>query len=138
MIHLIQGGGRAALAYCAAMHEMGLAAEAYGIARRAADASGGGALESVTVVVGELSAVEPDLLRFAWEALLSGTPDASARLDVEWRPARQRCARCGDVAERAAGSWLRLCPRCGGALAVSGGDELEVRTVAFAELTEAS
>jgi hydrogenase nickel incorporation protein HypA/HybF len=115
------------------MHEMGLAAEAYRVARDAADAAGGGALESVTVDVGELSAVEPDLLCFAWEALLSGTPDSGARLQVEWHPVRQHCARCGDVAERAAGSWLRLCPRCEGPLRVSGGEELEVRTVAFAD-----
>jgi hydrogenase nickel incorporation protein HypA/HybF len=120
------------------MHEMGIAAEVYRIARQAAAGADGGALESVTVVVGELSAVEPDLLRFAWEALLDGTGDATARLDVEWRRARQVCARCGEVEERAPGSWLRLCPRCQTPLSVSGGDELEVRTVAFAELTEAS
>ena len=133
MIHLIQRPRGPASHTRAAMHEMGLAAEAYRIARDAADASGGGALESVTVVVGELSAVEPELLRFAWEALLDGTPDAPARLDVEWRPARQLCPRCGEVAERAPGTWMRLCPRCEGPLRVSGGDELEVRTVAFAE-----
>jgi hydrogenase nickel incorporation protein HypA/HybF len=115
----------------AAMHEMGLAVEVYRAARKAADSAGGGVLESVTVDVGELSAVEPDLLGFAWEALLSGTPDSGARLRVDWHPARQDCARCGDVAERAAGSWLRLCPRCGEPLRISGGEELELRTVAF-------
>jgi hydrogenase nickel insertion protein HypA len=132
-MHLAQLARGAAPAYSRPMHEMGLAAEAYRVAREAADSAGGGALESVTVVVGELSAVEPDLLRFAWEALLDGTGDAAARLDVEWRRARQLCARCGEVEERAPGSWLRLCPRCETPLSVSGGDELEVRTVAFAE-----
>ncbi|HET9795554.1 MAG TPA: hydrogenase maturation nickel metallochaperone HypA [Thermoanaerobaculia bacterium] len=113
------------------MHETGLAADAYRIARDAADARGGGAIESVTLVVGELSAVEPELLGFAWEAVVSGTPDARARLVVEWRRATQRCAACGEIAERAPGSWLRLCPICGDALAVTGGDELDVRSVAF-------
>jgi hydrogenase nickel incorporation protein HypA/HybF len=120
------------------MHEMGLAADIHRIARGAADDHGGGALESVTVVVGELAAVEPDLLEFAWQAQVAGSEDAGSRLIVEWRRARQTCASCGDVPERAPGSWLRLCPRCGEALVVLGGDELEVRTVSFSDLPAAA
>jgi hydrogenase nickel incorporation protein HypA/HybF len=115
------------------MHEMGLAAEVYRIAREAADSRGGGPLESVTIVVGDLAAVEPDLIDFAWQAMVAGTGDSEARLVVEWSPARQLCAECGEIAERAAGSWLRLCPRCSGPLAVRGGDELDVRRVSFSE-----
>lgn len=110
---------------------MGLAADILEIARRTADEHGGGCLESVTVIVGDLAAVEPDLLGFAWEALVAASPDAGARLDVQWRQARQYCVACGEIPERAAGSWLRLCPRCDDPLAVTGGDELEVRTVVF-------
>jgi hydrogenase nickel incorporation protein HypA/HybF len=117
------------------MHEIGLAAEIYRIARDAAEARGGGRLEAVTVVVGDLAAVEPDLLDFAWNAVTDGGPDEGAHLIVDWRQARQHCASCGDVPERAAGSWLRLCPGCGKPLAVVGGDELEVRTVEFLEKT---
>lgn len=113
------------------MHETGLAVEIHRIARDATEARGGGRLESVTVVVGDLAAVEPDLLEFAWNAAVAGGPDEGARLIIDWRPARQLCDDCGDVPERAAGSWLRLCPRCQGALEVTGGDELEVRTVSF-------
>jgi len=118
------------------MHETGVAQEIYAISRRTADAHGGGRLRSVKVVVGELSAVEPDLLAFAWEAVTSDGPDRASRLDVEWRPARQTCAACGEVPERAAGSWLRLCPRCGSALRIEGGDELDVRDVTFEEAAE--
>jgi len=115
------------------MHETGLAADVYRIARAAADARGGGRLESVALVVGELASVEPDLIAYAWEAAVEGTPDEGTRLAIEWRAARQTCAACGEIPERAAGSWLRLCPRCDGALAVSGGDELDVRNVSFLE-----
>ena len=118
------------------MHETGVAAEIYAISRRTADAHRGGRLQSVKVIVGELAAIEPDLLAFAWEALTSGGPDAASRLDVEWRPARQVCAGCGEVPERAPGSWLRLCPRCGSPLRVEGGDELDVRDVTFEEAPE--
>ena len=86
------------------MHEVGLAAEIHRIARGAADARGGGRLESVTVAIGDLAAVEPDLLEFAWTAIVAGGRDESARLIVDWRPARQLCATCGDVPERAPGS----------------------------------
>ncbi len=110
---------------------MGLAAEIYRIARGTADDRGGGPLESVTVVVGDLAAVEPDLLEFAWRATVEGTADAEARLLIDWRAAKQVCSRCGEIPERVPGSWLRLCPHCEEPLAVSGGDELDVRTVAF-------
>jgi hydrogenase nickel incorporation protein HypA/HybF len=115
------------------VHEMGLAAEIYRIARGAADDRGGGPLESVTVVIGDLAAVEPDLLEFAWRATVEGTADAEARLSVDWRTARQICSRCGEIRERVSGSWLRLCPHCQEPLAVSGGDELDVRTIAFSD-----
>lgn len=111
---------------------MGIAAEIHRIARAAADERGGGALESVTVVVGELSAVEPDLLAFAWQATVAGGPDTAARLSVEWRIARQLCDSCGEIAQRASGTWMRLCPRCQMPLRVEGGDELDVLSVAFA------
>lgn len=115
------------------MHETGLAFEVYRIARETARSNGGGRLTAVSLRVGELSAVEPELLVYAWEALTAGGPDAGARLDVEWRPAEQSCPTCGAVAERAPGSWLRLCPACGALLRVSGGDDLDVRRVTFEE-----
>lgn len=81
--------------------------------------------------MGELSAVEPELLVFAWEALVEGGPDAGARLDVEWHPARQRCPDCGDVVERQPGSWLRLCPVCESPLLLDGGRDLDILSLAF-------
>ena len=113
------------------MHEMGVALEIRRIAREAVAERGPGRIEIVRVAVGELSAVEPDLLRFAWEAAVTGTEDAASHLEVDFRPVRQTCRACGEIPGRARGSWLRLCPRCGDALTVSGGDELDVLTVGF-------
>ncbi len=113
------------------MHEMGLAMAIYDTCRAAVAGEGPGRLEWVRVAVGELAAVEPELLRFAWEALTEGGPDAGSALEVEWRPARQRCPRCGDVAERSTGTWLRLCPACESPLQVEGGDELDVLRLSF-------
>ena len=81
--------------------------------------------------MGELSAVEPELLRFAWEAVVSGGPDEGSRLAIEWHPARQCCPDCGDVVERQPGSWLRLCPDCEGPLRLEGGRDLDILSLAF-------
>lgn len=113
------------------MHELSLATSIHRTCRATIEARGGGRLDGVRVAVGELSAVEPDLLTFAWEAVVAGGPDAGAQLEIEWRPARQRCGACGEVAERAPGSWLTLCPRCGEPLRIEGGDELDVIQLSF-------
>lgn len=77
------------------------------------------------MAVGELSAVEPDLLQFAWEAIVADTEDADVTLEIRWCPARQSCPSCGEVAGEGIG-WLRLCPHCQGFLDVTGGDELDI------------
>jgi hydrogenase nickel incorporation protein HypA/HybF len=113
------------------MHEMSIATEIYRLSREAMEEGGGVRLESVAVAVGDRTGVEPELLSFAWEALTTGTGDAGATLEVEWHPARQLCENCGEVAERAPGSWLRLCPRCEGVLRLEGGDQLDLLRVSF-------
>jgi hydrogenase nickel incorporation protein HypA/HybF len=113
------------------MHELSLATEIYRTCRASVDARGSGRLDSVRVAVGELAAVEPELLAYAWEAVVAGGPDAGAELEVEWHPARQICATCGEVAEREPGRWLRLCLTCGQPVRVEGGDELDVIQLSY-------
>ncbi len=115
------------------MHETGIAAEVRRIARAAVADRGPGRITAVRLAVGDLSAVEPELLSHAWEVLVAGTEDEGALLEVDWRPARQTCAACGDVPGRAPGTWLRVCPACGGILRVTGGDDLDVLQVVFEE-----
>ena len=108
------------------MHELGLAVEIHRRARGHVEAHARARLARVVVAVGELSAVEPDLLRFAWQAVTAGTADEGATLEIEWCPARQRCPGCGETPERASGAWLPLCPRCGEPMQVEGGTELDL------------
>jgi hydrogenase nickel incorporation protein HypA/HybF len=117
------------------VHELGIATETYRACREALESREPGRLERVRMVVGELSAVEPDLLRFGWEAVTQDGPDEGVRLEIEWRPARQVCADCGVVPERAPGSWLRLCPRCNQPLRLEGGTELHVRDFSYTPLS---
>jgi hydrogenase nickel incorporation protein HypA/HybF len=112
---------------------MGVAAEVRRIARESVADRGPGRITCVRLAVGDLAAIEPELLKYAWEALVQGTPEEGAVLEVDWRPARQSCHVCGDLPGRAPGSWLRLCPRCDGLLRVTGGDDLDVLSVVFEE-----
>jgi len=118
------------------LHELSLATEIYKTARATVDARGPGRLDFVRVAIGELSAVEPELLVYAWEAVVADGPDAGARLEVEWHPARQTCPACGETAEREIGSWLRLCPKCGQPVRVEGGDELDLLQLAYTPAEE--
>ena len=108
------------------MHELGLATDILAVCEASLAAHGRGRIEAVRLVVGDLAAVEPDLLCFAWEALTSGGPHAGSRLEIEWRPARQVCRLCAAEKPRLRGGWWPLCPDCGAVLAVESGDELEV------------
>lgn len=117
------------------MHELGIATEAHRICRASVPAEH--RLVRVELAVGELSAVEPELLRYAWESVVADGPDAACTLVIAWCPARQTCARCGEIAERVRGSWLKLCPRCEQPLRVEGGQELDVVKVEAAPVTEA-
>ena len=110
---------------------MGIALEIYRTCRETVEANGGGTLQSARVAVGELSAVEPDLLTYAWEAVVCESPDAGAELVLEWRPAIQYCSSCEENKNRVEGSWMRICPDCGLPLEVSGGSELDVLDLTF-------
>lgn len=110
---------------------MGIALEVYRTCRETVEAHGGGRLERVRLAVGELSAVEPDLLVYAWEAVVVDTLDHGATLEVEWCRANQHCSVCDARKDRSEGSWLRLCPDCGMPLQVEGGDELDVLELSF-------
>ena len=81
------------------------------------------------LAVGELAAVEPDLLTFAWEAIVGEGPDAGAALEIEWRPGRQFCHACRADKRQGEGSWLRVCLDCGAPLRIEGGTELDVMEI---------
>jgi hydrogenase nickel incorporation protein HypA/HybF len=82
---------------------------------------------AVHLVIGKVSGVVPDAVRFCFEMVAAGSPVEGARLEIDEPPGRARCRDCGgdfDVE-----GIVVLCP-CGSAdVAVVGGDELLVRAV---------
>ena len=113
------------------MHEMGIATSVLDAAQKEAERHPGSKLLKVGLRIGEWSGVDPDSLRFCFEALLTGCADAPV-LEIEFRPRQNRCPACGIVF--ALKDYQTDCPQCGvtSTVAVSG-DELEL---AYVELEE--
>ena len=113
------------------MHEMGIATSVLEAAQQEAQRHPGSKLLKVGVRIGEWSGVDPDSLRFCFEALVLGSEDAPA-LDIEFLPRQNRCPGCGIVF--ALKDYNIDCPECGaGATEPVSGSELEL---AFVELEE--
>jgi len=117
------------------LHEMGIAMSLYRTCRKEVDKQGSGRLQKIRVAVGELSAIDPELLRFAWEATIQD-PDAGCELEIDWKPAIQRCPKCEEIKPRGDQSWLMICPECGSPLRVEGGYELDLLEITFESESE--
>lgn len=86
----------------------------------------------ICVRIGELAAVDPDALRFCFEAMTRGTDLEALALEIEFRPRRHRCTLCGmDFVVR---EYEVRCPRCASPeTACIAGDEIEL---AYLEVEE--
>ena len=113
------------------MHEMGIATSLFDAAQKEAQRHPGTKLLKIGVRIGEWSGVDPDSLRFCFEALVLGSDDAPA-LDIEYLPRQNRCTGCGTVF--ALKDYQIECPNCGAAVTEPvSGTELEL---AYVELEE--
>ena len=109
------------------MHELSLAENILEIIETHRLQEGFTRLESLTLKLGLLAAVDEDALRFAFESLTEGGPFEGARLEVTKTYPLAHCD-CGEMFE--VRDILYACPRCGAASAsLSGGDELEIITL---------
>jgi len=80
---------------------------------------------SVHLEVGALAGVEPEALRFCFEAVTRGTVADGARLEILAAPGTAACLGCGGTVELQA--LYGDCPRCGSAqVQVTGGTGLRV------------
>jgi hydrogenase nickel incorporation protein HypA/HybF len=101
-----------------------------GEAQERADETGAVELEMVRVAVGELSGVDPHLLRSAWKFVTSESADENCRLQIEAIAGRQICPQCGAEARRKASPYPSYCERCKCHMRVESGggvDLLEIR-----------
>src|SRR5271165_3191002 len=92
------------------MHEIGIANSILDAVRTEGARRPGLALHKVGVRIGELAAVDPEALRFAFEVLTRDTDLQRLELEIEICPRRQRCGPCG-VEFKVTGYQLQ-CPQC--------------------------
>jgi len=79
----------------------------------------------VGVRIGELAGVDPDAMRFCFEALVQDTDLEPLLLEVDYRPRRHQCQSCGRSFAPRLEDWM--CPHCGGTDSrFIEGDELEL------------
>lgn len=112
------------------MHEMSLAEGILELVDAAARRESATKVRLVVLEIGRLAAVEPEALRFCFDAVTRGTVAAGALLEIEAVPGSGWCAQCAatvPLAER-----YSECPQCGGyPLEVTGGTEMRVREIAI-------
>ncbi len=114
------------------MHELSFAQSILETVQAEANRYPGAQPCKVAVRIGDLAAVNPEALRFAFQALIRGTQLESVELEIEICPRRHRCLDC--KAEFEIRDYDFQCPRCSGMRSnCISGDQLEL---AYLELEE--
>lgn len=94
------------------MHEMGIMESAFRLVMQELERHRAKSVKRMTLRIGELAAVDPVALRFAYDAIKVGTPLAGAELAIETVAGKAVCTKCNDeFTTRSAG--ILKCPRCG-------------------------
>lgn len=117
------------------MHEVSLMKNLLGVVAGAAGREGGGPVRTIHLRIGELSGVNEDALRFAFDVLSRGTIAEGGTLECEIIPLAARCRACG--AEFHPRDLVFLCQSCGDAdIEVMTGREMEVDYICIDDGTE--
>jgi hydrogenase nickel incorporation protein HypA/HybF len=110
------------------VHELSVAQGLLGIIEQEARPYPGARVTRVLVRIGKLSAVVPDALRFAFEAITPGGIAEGASLEIEEVPLRIRCRQCAE--EFIMEDPFMICPRCEGLdVEMVSGRELEITSM---------
>ena len=107
------------------MHELSIAHALIGLTREHVPDLA--LVRSVRVRVGPMQAIEPEAMRFAWEATTEGTTCRGAELSLEFVPWALHCRACERRWEGP--DWPQLCT-CGSAdVDPAGSDELTLLSI---------
>lgn len=107
------------------MHEVSICESLLALVAREAEQHGVSKIIRLRLEIGPLSCLDPDALRFAFDAMAPGTIAEAAELHIDRPPARATCRDCG--AEVELHSRFGPCPSCGSArLELHSGDEMRL------------
>jgi hydrogenase nickel incorporation protein HypA/HybF len=108
------------------MHEMSLAEGVLQLIEDAAKRDSFTRVKTVWLEIGQLAAVEPDALRFCFDAVTHGSLAAGAQLKILDIPGTGQCLKCG--ASIAMSESLCACPHCDShQVQVTGGTQMRVK-----------
>ena len=94
------------------VHELGIAESALELALAQAQKAGAVRVDQIVLRVGALSGVDAEALRFAFTAILPGTPAEGALLQIDPVPAVAYCPDCRQDFPLAENFFME-CPTCG-------------------------
>ncbi len=110
------------------MHEMSLAEGVLQLVEETARRERARLVKLVVLEIGQLSSVEPEALRFCFEAVTNGTIAHGAVLEIVAVPGTGWCMLCTEsvtMQER-----YGICPKCGSyELQATGGTEMRVKEI---------
>lgn len=77
----------------------------------------------IKLLIGAMTHVEPESLKFGFSSLAAGTIAAEAELEIELTPFRGQCTNCGK--DFSSNDYFLVCPGCGShAVVIKSGREL--------------
>ncbi|NUO79725.1 hydrogenase maturation nickel metallochaperone HypA [candidate division KSB1 bacterium] len=92
-------------------------------------------VQAIAVRIGALSSVDPEALRFGFDAIIIATPLAHTKLEIEFVPVQGKCRGCDR--EFSVVDFVFMCPFCqSGQIEVTHGEELEISYLEVAEVEE--
>lgn len=107
------------------MHEVSIMQNLLRVVEKTVEKEGGSRVDEIHLKIGEMSGVNVESLRFAFEVLSKGTPADGGRLDVENVPLHARCRDCSH--EFHPEEYTFRCPKCGGTgIEIISGREMEI------------
>lgn len=108
------------------MHEMSLAESVLQIVEEQAQKEGFARVKAVWLEIGALSGVEPEAMRFCFDAVTRGSVADGAALEILRTSGSGWCMQCSEtvaIEER-----YSACPRCGGyQVQPTGGTEMRIK-----------
>lgn len=93
------------------MHELGIITNLFKIIEQVAEENHLATVSSVTLQLGKMQQIVPDMLTFAFNTVAQGTKAEGATLHVEDVPIRMRCEQCRK--EFVVEEHVYICPHCG-------------------------
>ena len=106
------------------MHEMSIAQSLMEIVQEEMHRHQAQVLRSVTVHIGQLSAI-PEALTFCFQVMTTGTEFEGAKLITKVIPLEGRCGKCGQGFEIK--DYAFVCPHCGGTdITTEAGQDLSI------------